>query len=348
MITTTAAGRTWHYSHALGRETGEHNGNVGGFMFPQDVVWTPGDVLFVLSRGFGHGIDGYEGDMGKRIGKTTIDEVHLGDFARDGFTWPVSMDVSSDGVVFVSDEFENKIVRLPADRLTNYPEKDPDGGRIEWGEAGSADGQFDGPAGVALEADGTLLVVDRGNGRVQRYTREGTFLGGWGREGSGQGEFGQPWGVAVDAKGDVYVADWGNDRVQKFSSDGTYLMSFGGDPDSGAELDHPANVAVDSDGDVYVTDWGNRRVQIYEPDGEIITALHGDANELSKAGHHILNRDPESRLAFDAVEHAMSHTVRFERPVGIDISPDDRVLITDICGRVLVYDKDRAYEPPTA
>ena len=92
MRTTTVAGRTWHYSHYLGRQTAEHNesrcGRTGGYIFPMDVAFGADDLLFAVSRGLGYGYDGYIGDIGCRIGKTTIGEDHLGDFARAGFTWP--------------------------------------------------------------------------------------------------------------------------------------------------------------------------------------------------------------------------------------------------------------------
>ena len=112
-------------------------------------------------------------------------------------------------------------------------------------------------------------------------------------------------------------------------------------------MDHPAGVAIDSDGDVYVTDWGNKRVQIYEQDGEIITALYGDVHDLSKAGEYILNRDPEFIKTFNAVEHSMSSNSRFFRPCGITMTKDDRAVITDISGRLLVYDKDNDYVVPS-
>jgi len=51
MITTTAAGRTWHYSHNLGRQTAEHNqskfGRTGGYCYPMDVAYAGNDILFV-------------------------------------------------------------------------------------------------------------------------------------------------------------------------------------------------------------------------------------------------------------------------------------------------------------
>ena len=345
MITTSAAGRTWHYSHCLGRETAEHNGKTGGYMHPVDVASTQGDILFVLSRGFGYHNEARRGDVGQRIGKTTIDEQHIGDFARNGFTWPVGIAVSADGTVFCSDEYENAITSYDPDGIMNFPEFDPNGESLtRWGTPGSQPGQIDRPAGIAFDGDDNLLVVDKGNNRVQKFAKDGAYLSAWGTGGDGPREFDEPWGITVDGTGDVYVADWGNNRVQKFAPDGTHLLTFGsGD---GGELDHPAGVAVDSEGDVYVTDWGNRRVQIYEPDGEVITALYGDVHELSKAGEYILNRDPESIKTFNSVAHVMSSNVRFHRPCGITMAEGDRVVITDTSGRLLVYNKDKDYVVP--
>ena len=348
MLTTSVAGRTWHYSHALGRETAEHNGKTGGFAHPVDLAVSTDGTILVLSRGYGFDPADFGKDIFRRVGKTTIDEEHIGDFARAEFTWPVGLDLSKDGNVYVSDEYENLIIILPPNDVYPFPDHKEGGERIgAWGELGMGEGQFVGPAGIAFDAEDNLFVVDKGNNRVQKYTKDGKFLLGWGRGGDSPGDFDEPWGITVDQDGDVYVADWGNSRVQKFSADGDYLMSFGSNGGDGGDLDHPASVVVDSDGDVYVTDWGNGRVQIYEANGDIITALYGDVHELSKAGHHILNRDPQGILTFNAIDHALSHTVRFERPVGIAVYPGDRIVVTDTRGRLLVYDKDNDYVPPS-
>ena len=37
------------------------------------------------------------------------------------------------------------------------------------------------PAGIAFDNDENLLVVDGLNNRVQRFTKDGRFLGGWGQ-----------------------------------------------------------------------------------------------------------------------------------------------------------------------
>jgi len=356
MITTTAAGRAWHYSHNLGRTTAEHNeskfGRTGGYGYPMDVAAAGNDILFVISRGYGVPLPAFGVDMFARVGKTTIDEDHIGDFARGGFTWAVGIAVSKDGDVYCSDEFESVISVFDPNGIQTFPEFDPDGEYIDrWGQKGSALGTLNGPAGLAFDADDDLYIVDSLNNRVQVFSKAGEFSRAWGRGGRGAGEFDRPWGMTIDAEGAVYVADWGNHRVQKFGPDGEYLMSFGGldgGLDAGAgSLDHPSGVAVDSDGDVYVTDWGNRRVAIFEPNGEVLAALYGEMQNLSKAGQYALERDPENMRRLNHDDSPTRHLLRFARPLGIDIDEQDRIIVTDARGRLVVYRKDRDYEEPT-
>ena len=340
MITTRAAGRTWHFSHGLGRPTNEINGDTGGYRYPVSVAVAPEDILFVLSRGTGN-----DDDFG-RIGKTTLDELHIGDFARREFTWPVSIALSKDGTVYCSDEYDNCIAHFDPDAIKPYPTWDPEGERLgQWGEPGSAKGQLKGPAGIEFDRDDNIYVVDSGNDRVQKFTKDGEFLAAWGNAGAGEGDFHRPWGLTIDDNGDVYVADWGNSRVQKFAADGSFLMSFGSDGSDGGALNHPADVAVDSEGDVYVADWGNCRTQIYEPNGDVLAALYGDAVELSKAGTYIMGRDPGTIRAFRQVKDITPMGL-FQRPTAIEVDPEDRVIIADACGRLQVYFKDKEYVVP--
>ena len=346
LITTTAAGRAWHFSHGLGRPTNEHNGKTGGYRYPVSLAVAPDDILFVLSRGTGWARgSGSLTDHG-RIGKTTLDEEHLGDFARQDFTWPACIARAQDGNLYVSDEYENTISWYDPGAVQPYPEYDPNGEQLgKWGTKGSGVGQLDGPTGLAFDANDDFYVADSRNDRVQKFIKDGTFLLAWGSPGSADGQFSRPWGLTIDREGNVYVADWGNSRVQKFSADGVHLLTFGADRGTGAELDHPADVAVDSQGDVYVTDWGNRRVQIYDAGGDVLAALYGDAVELSKAGEYIMHRDPETIRAFRQVKDTRSMG-RFQRPIGIEVDDQDRVIVTDACGRLQVYRKESTFVEP--
>lgn len=343
MITTSAAGRTWHFDRSLGRPTNEHNGTTGGFRYPTDLAIAPGEILFVLNKGYQLSPQMDNRDNG-RIGKTTFDEHHLGDFARLDFIWPGGIAIDSQGWVYASDEYDNVVRRYDPDGVVPYLGAETPGEfAAMWGETGSEPGQIDGPIGLQFDAEDNVYVVESRNHRVQRFTKDGQFISCFGSQGTGNGQFDRPWGITIDKAGDVYIADWGNDRIQKFSADGEYIMTFG--TSYGGELNHPANVAVDSEGDVYVTDWGNKRVQVYEPNGDALATFYGDATTLSKAGEYIIRRDPGTIKAYRQVKD-YTGMGRFQRPTGIEIDDQDRVIVADACGRLQVYAKDHAFVAP--
>ena len=325
MLTTTVAGRTWNFSHAIGRNAAAGN----GFTQPWDVAAGPDGVLYVLSRGQ-EGVGGVTAEN-KRIGKLTIDQEFIGDFAR-GMTWPAGIALDSSGNIYCSEEFQNKIFVF-----------NEDGEEIgSWGEAGSGQGQLNGPSGLAVDDDDNLLVVDARNNRVQKFTTGGEYIAT-----IGEGQLDSPWGIGLDSDGNIYVADWGNSCVRKYSADGAPLLIFGGpDIENGADLNHPSSVAVDSEGDVYVSDWGNKRIQIYAPDGSIITALRGDAVEFSNWAAEVINSNPDAQKAYRRVKDRTSLGL-FERPVGMAIDSEDRIIITDSTrGRLQIYAKEKDYMDP--
>ncbi|MFN0010479.1 MAG: hypothetical protein ACKVS8_02420 [Phycisphaerales bacterium] len=79
--------------------------------------------------------------------------------------------------------------------------------------AGSEPGRWRYPWGMHLLEDGSMLVVEHGNNRVQRVNlQSGESLGVWGKAGRRVGELAEPWGVWVTG-GRAYVVDTGNHRV---------------------------------------------------------------------------------------------------------------------------------------
>ena len=102
------------------------------------------------------------------------------------------------------------------------------------GQLGHKDGpgssaQFNYPVAVAVDADGTLFVADRGNHRVRKVTPKGTVstLAGSGvmdiQDGKGQ-QAGLcfPNAIALDStgRGPIYVADTFSFRIRKIQRDG--------------------------------------------------------------------------------------------------------------------------------
>ncbi len=146
------------------------------------------------------------------------------------------------------------------------------------GAAGQQPGQFQGPRGIAVAADGSLYVADTRNHRIQHLTADGKVLQVWGAfgnladgaEAAPGGTFNEPWGVAVGPDGSVYVADTWNHRIQKFTADGKFLTMWGkfGNDGQPTSLWGPRDVAVDAAGHVFVTDTGNKRIVIFDANGQ--------------------------------------------------------------------------------
>src|SRR5215467_10105018 len=78
---------------------------------------------------------------------------------------------------------------------------------LKWGTTGTADGQFVGPRGIAVDSGGNVYVAG-GDPRIQKFNSTGTFILKFGGSGSSNpGEFVAPAGVAVDSAGNIYVTD---------------------------------------------------------------------------------------------------------------------------------------------
>ena len=327
MLTTTVSGRTWNFSHAIGRNAAAGN----GFTQPMDVAVAPGGVIYVLNRGQ-EGAGGVQAPN-KRIGKVTISEDFIGDFGREELVWPMGIAVDSDGNIYCTDEFEKQVKIY-----------DADGQRIgEW----DGGGRLLGPSGIACDAHDNVYITDAVANQTLKFTKDGEFLFAFGSEGSGAGQFNRPWGITIGGDGSIYIADWGNNRAQKFSPDGEHLLTFGEETSGLAgALNHPSDVAVDSEGDVYVSDWGNKLVKIYESNGSALTHLEGDAVEFSKWAKEVVESNPDVVKAYRRVKDTRPLGL-FERPVGLAVDENDNIIITDSTrGRLQVYAKEKDYMDP--
>jgi DNA-binding beta-propeller fold protein YncE len=73
-----------------------------------------------------------------------------------------------DGHLLISDGYGNA-------RILEYS---ADGKRLtQWGRPGQASGEFHLPHAIQIAADCTIYVADRENGRIEKFARDGKFLG---------------------------------------------------------------------------------------------------------------------------------------------------------------------------
>ena len=123
-----------------------------------------------------------------------------------------------------------------------------------------------GPRGVAVAADGEVLVTDGAADCVVVFSPDGTQRAKWGRRGRAAGEFCEPGAISVVA-GRVYVLDAGNARVQVFDRDGQLVRVIEAWPSAGALRAEWSGLAVDADGAIFVTDIASHRVQRLDGEG---------------------------------------------------------------------------------
>ncbi len=124
-----------------------------------------------------------------------------GQFAR-----PTNVAVDSEGNLYVSDTFNNRVEIF-----------DAEGNFIStFGKAGDGPGYFARPKGIAVDKDGHIWVADSIQDRVQVYTREGRLLLYMGGHGMLPGQFSSVQGLAIDKNNRVFTSDMYPGRVQMF------------------------------------------------------------------------------------------------------------------------------------
>ncbi|WP_020470411.1 NHL repeat-containing protein [Zavarzinella formosa] len=156
----------------------------------------------------------------------------------------------------------------------------------EWGKLGDKPGEFNFPIGIAVNAADELLVTDHYNSRVQKFDRQGRFLGQFAVPSN-------PGGLAVDRDGNFYIShfpasiknkDLAKDCVTKHGPDGKLLAQWGKTGTGDGEFDCPGGLAVDKEGQVYVADQTNQRVQVFDRSGKFLRKWGEHGNEPGQFG----------------------------------------------------------------
>jgi YYY domain-containing protein len=203
------------------------------------------------------------------------------------------------------------------------------------------------PRGIAAAPDGTFVIADFGNRRLQRVGPDLQPVAAYGREGEAPGEFKDPCGVAVGDDGTLWVADTWNHRVQKLSPDGAPIDQLQ------AGFYGPRGVALAPDGAVYVSDTGNGRIvrlaagseprvlvdraSLREPVG-IAVDRQGEIYVADPGAQQLAVFDPEGRPLRRWPVDAWRTGARMEPALAV--GPDDVVWATDPAGgRVLLFDR---------
>ena len=350
MLTETVAGRTFDYSHNVGR--GAQTGM--GFNTPVAMTIGPNGIVYVANRGSEtiSNVGWNRTGVGQRISRVILGdafgkEEYLGEFSRYGdndgqVIWPSGIACGDDGSLYVADEWLNRVSVFDADGnfQRNFSIVQP------------GDPEVNGSCGIAISADQELFITDGRSHRVRKFTTSGTYLGSIGSQGSGEGEFESPWGITVDKDGYVYVADSGNHRVQKLTQEGEFVAQFGKAGNKRGDLHYPSDVAVDPEGDVYICDWSDNRwnrgrVHIFDADGKFLTSLVGDAQQLSQWAQMTVDANADYAKRRREVRTTEPEWT-FAQPTAVEYdAANNRIIVADTQrSRIQIYNKLSRYLIP--
>src|SRR5689334_6290216 len=186
------------------------------------------------------------------------------------FDTPSGLALDTNGNLYVADTSNNRIRKVTPQGEVSTIAGD---GNAGYRDGPAAQARFNGPIGVAVDAQGKVYVADTYNDRIREISTDGqvSTLAGYDTPGYEDGDrtslFDTPCGIIVANDGTLIVADTGNDRLRKMDKDGN-VSTFNVNLDGG-NLSSPVGLALTYDNVLYVTELDHSRVLQITPDGNV-------------------------------------------------------------------------------
>ena len=267
----------------------------GRFLKPRAMAISPDDQLYVV-------------DMTARIQQFDAE----GQFIRSWQTpkWdngkPSGLSFDRDGNLMVADtHYFRLLFYSPEGELL----------RSIGGTPGNGPGEFGLVTDAVQDSQGNYFIAEYGEfDRIQKFSRDGTYLMEWGGHGSEPGEFVRPQNLAIDRKDQIWVADACNHRIQVFDARGDeakLVRCFGTEGTELGQMRYPYDLVLDGRGHLYVCEFGNNRVQKFAIDGRPICLWGTSGREEGMVNSPwALVRDQRKRLhVLDTYNHRVQ-TIR--------------------------------------
>lgn len=168
------------------------------------------------------------------------------------FNGPSGICVDASGIVYVSDNNNNKIKKIWSSGKVTSLAGGTGGG---FANGNGANALFNGPNGICINKSRKLFVIDTGNYRIRQVDEAGNVvtLAGYSSgyvDGVGNAaRFGDFYDICVDAGGVMYVLDFENAVIRRVLDDGKVSTLTGW---KSGTVSAASSIAVDNSGFLYV------------------------------------------------------------------------------------------------
>lgn len=166
---------------------------------------------------------------------------------------------------------------------------------------------------LSVDLFGSIYVVDTGNNRILKFTKDDKLIktvGGFGWE---KEQFYSPHDIHASSVLDIFVADYNNHRIERYDKDLNYISSLYSNEnwDEQFQFGYPKSIASSIHGELFIID------------GENVRILK-------------LNSFGEPEMSFGDFAEGKG---RLLQPVQVTISPDDRIYVSDSqSNKIIVFD----------
>ena len=183
---------------------GSYGSEKGLFRFPYGIAIDDNDILYVLDA------------FNYRIQKFSTELEFIAEWGNQEsigikLYMPHEIAIGSDGSVILSDRQNHRISVFTGEgslirRFGQFGEGDPVSGD-----------RLSEPHGIATDRVGDILVCDRYNFKISKFTSDGEIINDWTTSGTFDNSSHFPLGILVSGEGTVYVTDHFAHCVQKYN-----------------------------------------------------------------------------------------------------------------------------------
>ena len=214
-------------------------------------------------------------------------------FGTEGSTDPYGIVVDSSGNIYISDPYQNIIMKvLPSGETQLFAGTVGVSGNNGDEVVDASDALFNAPSGLAIDLSGNLYLADRGNNQIRRITpnKKVSLVAGdkYGASGFRDGPaiettiqnvegnatdthalFNSPRAIVTDQSNNIFIADTNNHAIRyiKYGINRVSTVAGNGKPGDSlgvgtqAQLNEPFGLAVNKSGDLYIADTKNYKVK---------------------------------------------------------------------------------------